>query len=133
MHPSVGLTLPRLMPPGGLQFNGKYVPEGYRVGINAAVIHFDRKVFGDDAHQFRPESWLDPAAAANMDRYMFQFGYGTRTCIGKNISLAEMHKLVPTVLTKLDIEWKDPGRNWSTKNHWFVKQTGINVRLKMRY
>ncbi|OAL30862.1 hypothetical protein AYO20_08555 [Fonsecaea nubica] len=86
MHPSVGLTLPRLMPAGGLQICGKYVPEGYRVGVNAAVIHFDKRIFGDDAHQFRPERWLDPAAAANMDRYMFQFGYGTRTCIGKNSS-----------------------------------------------
>jgi cytochrome P450 len=82
------------MPAGGLQFGGKYIPEGYRVGINAAVIHFDQRIFGEDAHQFRPERWLDPAAAANMDRYMFQFGYGTRTCIGKNVRDARVHEVM---------------------------------------
>lgn len=87
LFPSVGLTLPRLSPAGGIALNGTFIPEGYRVGVNAAVVHFDQNIFGPDADVFRPERWLDPSKAVQMERYMLQFGGGTRTCIGKNVSL----------------------------------------------
>ncbi|RMZ80495.1 hypothetical protein DV736_g6662, partial [Chaetothyriales sp. CBS 134916] len=84
VHPSVALTMPRLTPPGGMELNGKYIPEGYRVGVNAAVVHFDRRIFGPDADEYRPSRWLEPSAAARMEKYMIHFGGGTRTCIGKS-------------------------------------------------
>ena len=34
---------------------------------------------------------------------MLQFGMGARTCIGKNISLLEIYKLVPTVLRRFEV------------------------------
>lgn len=50
---------------------GEWFPEGSRVGVNAAVIHFDRSIFGEDADEFQPERWFRPDAV-KMDRYMFQ-------------------------------------------------------------
>lgn len=38
-----------------------------------------------------------------MNNAMFTFGMGSRTCIGKNISLLEIYKLVPTVLRKFEV------------------------------
>lgn len=86
LHPSVGLTMPRISPAGGLQLCDKYIPAGYNVGLNPAVIHFDKSVFGPDADVYRPNRWLEGDTAA-MDRCMLQFGAGTRTCIGKNVSI----------------------------------------------
>lgn len=39
--------------------------------MNAYIVHRDRGVFGEDAHDFRPERWLG-SDAKSMDRYMFQ-------------------------------------------------------------
>ena len=86
LHPSVGLTMPRHVPAGGARISGFFIPAGYRVGMNGAVVQHDREIFGDDADAFRPERWLDAEAAAGMEKAMLIFGAGTRTCIGKNVS-----------------------------------------------
>lgn len=84
LFPSVQLSMPRHVPKGGLEIAGTYIPEGWRVGMNGAVIHYDKTIFGEDADQYRPARWLEEGAA-HMDKYMLHFGAGTRTCIGKNV------------------------------------------------
>jgi cytochrome P450 len=71
LFPSVALTLPRHVPKGGCVIAGQWVPEGTRIGVNAAVVHRDISIFGDDADEFVPERWFRDDAA-NMQRYMFQ-------------------------------------------------------------
>ena len=39
---------------------------------------------------------------------MLQFGQGARTCIGKNISLLEIYKLVPSVLRRFEVSAPSP-------------------------
>ncbi|KAH7126509.1 cytochrome P450 [Dactylonectria estremocensis] len=129
MHPSVGLTLPRNVPRGGFEIAGEWFAEGTRVGVNAAVIHRDRGIFGQDADLFNPDRWFREEAV-NMDRHMFQFGGGSRTCIGKNISLCEIHKLIPQLLRSFDIELTE--REWKTHNFWFHKPSNVNVRLRLK-
>lgn len=85
LHPSVGLTMPRISPAGGLELCDKYIPAGYHIGLNAAVIHHDKSAFGEDADVYRPARWIEGDATA-MDKCMLHFGAGTRTCIGKNVS-----------------------------------------------
>jgi hypothetical protein len=48
------------------------------------------------------------------------------------ISLAEMHKLVATLLRSYRIELTEPGKKWQTHNFWFNKQTGIMVKVTAR-
>ncbi|PVH72201.1 cytochrome P450 oxidoreductase [Cadophora sp. DSE1049] len=102
LHPSLGLGLPRVVPPGGAEICGKYFPGGVEVAMNAAVVQIDRKVFGEDADQFIPERWIRDGerAAANMERHFLLFGYGKRICIGKHIANTEMYKLLPLILHK---------------------------------
>jgi len=71
MHPSVGLTIPREVPAGGRDICGQRFPGGVRVGINAAVLHRNKDIFGPDANGFNPDRWFREGAE-NMDRYMFQ-------------------------------------------------------------
>lgn len=130
VHPAVQLTTGRVSPVEGMELCGTYIPGGYWVGMNPAVVHFDKLVFGEDADQFRPSRWLEPNAN-KMDKHMLTFGAGTRGCIGKNISLAEMHKLVPEVLRHFDIELVDHS-TWTTRNLWFCSQDLGPVRLTQR-
>ncbi|KAL9017999.1 MAG: hypothetical protein Q9185_004668 [Variospora sp. 1 TL-2023] len=131
LHPSVGLTMPRTVPPGGATISGYHFAAGYRVGINGAVIQYDQDVFGADADVFRPERWIE-GDSARMQRTMIAFGAGTRTCIGKNISLSEIYKLVPHIIRQFRIRLADPTREWKTRNYWFNKQSDIYAYIEER-
>ena len=89
MHPGVGFPIERFVPPEGAVICGTHLPGGTNVSMSAPTIHYDRSIFGPDAHGFRPERWLEATTEQlkTMDRAFFAFGYGARTCIGKNISI----------------------------------------------
>jgi cytochrome P450 len=134
LHPAAGLPLERIVPKGGIEIVGHHIPEGTIVGCNAWVIHRRPEVFGGDVEVYRPERWLEcsPEKRKTMEGTMLQFGAGARTCIGKNISLLEMYKLVPTVLRRFEIKLEDPREEWKLHNAWFVKQSNFNVVFKVR-
>ena len=59
LHPGIGMTLERVVPPGGLPLrDGRIVPPDTIVGLNPWAIHRSAEVYGDDVEQFRPERWL---------------------------------------------------------------------------
>lgn len=81
---------------------------------------------------FYPERW-DPANTpaaqlTEMEHSWIPFGAGTRTCIGKNISILEMTKLIPHLVRRYDFELLRDELKY--KNRWFVKQEDVMVRLK---
>ncbi|OAQ60423.1 cytochrome P450 oxidoreductase [Pochonia chlamydosporia 170] len=131
MHPSVGMSMPRHVPPSGVTICGRFFPGGSRVGMSATVIHFDQNIFGQDAKIFNPDRWFR-TGAENMDRFMMHFGAGPRTCIGKHISLTEIYKLIPNMLRHYRIELVDPKKELKTLNFWFNKQVGLNVKVTKR-
>jgi cytochrome P450 len=62
-----------------------------------------------------------------------QFGIGSRTCIGRNISLLEMAKLVPELIRHFDFSLAlPPGQKLEVENLWFVKQKNLLVRVAVR-
>ncbi|KAG8625266.1 hypothetical protein KVT40_007017 [Elsinoe batatas] len=134
-HPAAGLTLERIVPKGGTTISGVYLPAGTIVGANAWVTHRDKGIFGEDAAHWRPQRWLeaDKETKRRMENHMFSFGMGSRTCIGKNISLLEMYKMVPAFLNRFEIEFDRADREWHLHNAWFVKQSGFLVRLRERH
>ncbi|KAG8159077.1 hypothetical protein KVR01_010738 [Diaporthe batatas] len=82
LRPSVGLTLDRVVPPGGMTIDGHFVPEGTEVGTSAWALHREPSIWGSDAESFRPERWLGKENE------------------GLNISWLEIEKLVPTLLMR---------------------------------
>ena len=109
-HPAVGLPLERVVPSGGITVAGHYLPGGTIVGCSAWVVHRNEAIFGSNPLEFRPERWLEAEESrkADMNNFMFSFGAGSRTCLGKNISLLEMYKLVPAILTKFEVSTGSP-------------------------
>jgi cytochrome P450 len=112
IHPAVGLNLERIVPDGGVTLCGQFFPEGTVVGCNVAVIHFNKEVYGANypVEEFRPERWLEASSEQRslMDRSFLAFGSGKRTCIGKNISLLEIHKVVPLLLKRFKVKHPPP-------------------------
>ncbi|KAL8673603.1 MAG: hypothetical protein Q9168_002001, partial [Polycauliona sp. 1 TL-2023] len=134
LHPATGLPLERVVPPNGVNIGGEHIAGGTIVGCNAWVIHRRAEVFGDDVDAYRPERWLEVSKEKRkeMDGTMLHFGMGARTCIGKNISLLEMYKLVPTFLRRFEVFLSHPGEELKLHNAWFVRQLNFNVMFRPR-
>ncbi|KAH6988294.1 cytochrome protein [Ilyonectria sp. MPI-CAGE-AT-0026] len=131
MHPAVGTILPRVVPKGGVKLGGFDFPEGTHVGANSWVLHYDKDAFGPDADVYRPERWLQPEAGReSQNGMMFTFGAGSRACIGKNIALLEINKVVPQFVRNFDIVMDDK-TTMETYCSWFVYPT-FEVRIKLR-
>ena len=105
LYAAVGFLLERVVPSEGAVILGHHIPKGTIVGCNAWVINRHAGIFGEEAEQFRPERWLkaSPEARKTMEGTLFHFGMGSRTCLGKNIGLLEMYKLIPEILRRYEV------------------------------
>ncbi|KIV80341.1 hypothetical protein PV11_07847 [Exophiala sideris] len=132
-HPATGLPMVRVVPEGGATIAGRYFPAKTEVGVNSWVAHANQSVFGKDADDFRPERWLESAErASEMNRYIMTFGAGSRTCIGKNISLLEISIVIPELVRRFDFTLADSRRPLETENVWFVKQKNLDCYVSLR-
>ncbi|KAK3294215.1 cytochrome P450 [Chaetomium fimeti] len=131
VRPAVGLNITRVAPPEGAELDGHFFPGGTTIACNGWVLHRDKEVFGRDADDFRPERWLeDEERAKRMERYMFQFGGGSHLCIGRNLALLEINKLVPRLLRDYRFELAHPGRPLKANASFFVVQSGLEVHMR---
>ncbi|KAJ2901597.1 hypothetical protein MKZ38_001617 [Zalerion maritima] len=133
LHPATGLPLARVVPETGATISGTHFLGGSVVGINTWVMHQNTDIFGPDAQAFRPERWLDQSSEqlSVMERHWIPFGAGSRTCIGKNISLLEMNKLIPVLIKAFDFTAVD-GEKARHENYWLVQQVDVLCKITMR-
>ena len=59
IHPVVGQLLERVVPAGGAEIAGVWLPEGTVVGVSPWVASRDPDLYGEDCDDFRPERWID--------------------------------------------------------------------------
>jgi cytochrome P450 len=68
--------LPRVVPQGGAEVRGHFIPEGYTVSAQAYSMHRIPEVFPDPL-AFKPERWESPTSV--MKESMVPFGGGSRS------------------------------------------------------
>jgi cytochrome P450 len=61
-----------------------------------------------------------------------QFGYGSRTCIGRNLATFEVYKFVGQILTHYDVELVNPEHPWTFRSLWFAELENMIIRLEKR-
>lgn len=70
------------------------------------------------------------------DVSLWQFGLGSRTCLGKNISILEISKLIPRIVRDFDFKLEGaaatPSGSWKTFNAFFVKPVNFYVKVQPR-
>ncbi|PWA56016.1 cytochrome P450 [Artemisia annua] len=88
----------RLYPPGiavirknerEVKFRNLTIPANVNLHIPVLALHHDRKIWGEDAHLFKPERFLEGISKAtknNPSAYM-PFGFGPRNCVGSNFAI----------------------------------------------
>lgn len=141
-HPAVSMIMERIVPESGLTLpDGSVVPPGQMVGMNPYIVGRNKTIFGDDADEFKPERWLrreGESEEAYKERMTLwntahlTFGGGSRICLGRNLSLMEVWKVVPTLIATFDIELVDKNEEWWTCSRWFYRNRGVVCRLKPR-
>jgi len=134
INPALSLPMERVVPASGLQIGFTTLAAGTVVGINPWVLHRDARIFGRDAAEWNPRRWLenDVEKIKYMDQHMLSFGAGKRTCLGKNIAMLELTKLVPALLMRYDMQLADPERGWKVINSWVIRQEGLEVIMSKR-
>ncbi|KAL4971288.1 n-alkane-inducible cytochrome P450 [Aspergillus desertorum] len=64
------------------------IPKGTGVGFSAYHMHRSKQIYGEDANEFRPERWEDPALR-HVGWGFMPFHGGPRLCLGKDFALTE--------------------------------------------
>ena len=133
-HPAAGLTLERVTPPQGVNVCGQFIPGGTIIGCSAWTVHRDARTFGDRPEEFRPERWIEGTKEQRrvMDNSLFTFGAGSRTCIGKNISLLEMYKFIPAVLMAYEVRYSSKFCSPFPIVHVLTSSAGFVAGFKFR-
>ncbi|KAI2640873.1 cytochrome P450 [Hypomontagnella submonticulosa] len=112
IHPNTGTIIERIVPQNGATIDGYYLLGGTIVGVNAWVLHCNTEIYGKDVDVFRPERWLEAGNEKRiaMEKYIFTFGAGVHTCIGKNIAMMQISKLVVEFRRQFDAVKAEPGK-----------------------
>ena len=84
MYPPISNGLPRLIPEGGAEIDGNYVPRRSRVFVTHLAAYRNPRNFRD-AYSFVPERWLpDSKDFAGDKKHALQpFSVGPRMCLGR--------------------------------------------------
>jgi cytochrome P450 len=119
----------RLYPPGPLStrqaerdthlVDGTFVAKGMTVTVMPYVMGRLQSIWGDDAHQLKPERFID--AATGESRVVspfefFSFHAGPRVCIGKHLAMLQLKLVIATLLSRyrLDMLPNDGSYKFST-------------------
>lgn len=92
LNPPAPNIFPRYVSEPGMDLYGKFAPAGTEISGNPWIMQRDKKMYGEDAEEFRPERWLDAEKARLYNKYSFTFGYGARVCLGRDIAIMELYK-----------------------------------------
>lgn len=84
--------LPRVVPKGGIKFDGTSFTEGTVLSCNPYVLQTSKDLWGPDAAEYNPDRWLGPDAA-NLERFFCPWGAGWASCPGQHISRISMSKM----------------------------------------
>ncbi|KZC06049.1 putative cytochrome P450 12a5, mitochondrial [Dufourea novaeangliae] len=90
--------------PKTISIHGYTIPKGTFV-IMANQISSQREENYEDPQKFRPERWLTSSSEGNAEFSCLPFGYGTRSCLGKNMAETTMMLLTAKLVRQFRIEY----------------------------
>ncbi|KAK7699939.1 hypothetical protein SLS57_012277 [Botryosphaeria dothidea] len=124
---SYGVTarLTRVLPDSPLVYKDWYIPAGTPIGMTSIIIHENERLF-PNPKKFQPERWLEPGAQ-RLEKYLVNFGKGSRGCLGMNLAKAEIPLVLAAVFGgRFDLQLYETDRSDADVKHDF-----FNPRAKM--
>ncbi|MCO5555719.1 hypothetical protein L7F22_009264 [Adiantum nelumboides] len=156
LHPPISMSLPReVCAKEGLIVQGQkgnqfIVPFGCQVSVAPFVLHRNKDEFGESAREYDPYRWLNlnEEKRKSMEKSILTFGGGARQCIGKNISLMEINKALPSLIRTFNFtlpnhrssDWQGTDSDgkkgeripWRCRSTWFLEVQTFPVQVSKR-
>ncbi|XP_058084248.1 cytochrome P450 709B1-like [Magnolia sinica] len=77
------------------------IPKDTELSISLAMIHRNKKYWGEDANEFKPLRFVDGIArAAKHPNALLAFSIGPRVCIGQNFAMMEVKTVIAMILQR---------------------------------
>ena len=108
MSPPVGGALWREVCNGGLNINGRTIPQGYDIGVGIYAIQHN-PIYYPSPFVFTPERWIVGGnvtqESVDLARSAFSaFSIGPVGCVGKNLAYLELMVTIARVIWTFDIK-----------------------------
>ncbi|KAJ6633705.1 Benzoate 4-monooxygenase bphA [Pseudolycoriella hygida] len=102
VHSTSSLGLPRVVVGDGLTLNDHFFPAGTVLSIPSYTIHHSKKIWGEDADDFRPERWT--TLTERQKKAFIPFSFGPRACVGRNVAEIEMALIASTIFRNFEFQ-----------------------------
>ncbi|KAL0481598.1 bifunctional P-450/NADPH-P450 reductase [Acrasis kona] len=96
------------------------------------LVHRDKKVWGEDAEEFKPERMSAEKFAALPKHAWKPFGNGSRSCIGRGFAWQESLMVLAKVLQKFNIQPHDSSYELNIKETLTWKPEGFFMKVSPR-
>ncbi|KAL4093689.1 hypothetical protein PRIC1_011121 [Phytophthora ramorum] len=106
LHPSTGFIVREAMENTTL-VDGTFVEKGQTLMISSYCNARNKRTWGEDALEFKPERMIDPETGKLrvLSPYVFSgFGSGQHVCIGQKFAMMEIKLTLATLFSKFDIK-----------------------------
>ncbi|KAM0808970.1 putative Cytochrome P450 [Seiridium cardinale] len=130
IHPPVPWNLPRVGK-NEVKVGEKTFPAGVTLSVNPWAIHHSKEIWGENAHEFSPDRWLD-TDSGKMERYFLPFGAGSYMCPGQSLARVELAKVTATLVRDYNIQMVDPQHSWEWKAYFTMVPQNWPVYLQKR-
>ncbi|KAI8318921.1 cytochrome P450 [Martensiomyces pterosporus] len=104
-------SLPRIVPPGGVTFQGHFIPEGYTCLVAIPAANMNRDMWSNP-HIFNPERFIDNE---ENKRNVLTFSSGVRICPGRHLAWVEILTTLANLFNVYDFAL--PGDALFTPDH----------------
>ena len=105
-----------------------FLPPRHHLTID--TIHHNDAAF-PEADKFMPERWLN-GKRSSAEKYFIPFSYGPRACVGRNVAMMELVKVLSNVLKRYHFELIDQSKETVLREGFLVKPTELWVRMRKR-
>ena len=130
LYPAVPVTKRTVV--NDITLGGTHVPSGTDIVVSPWIINRSTELWGPTANDFIPERWItvengqqkiDPTGGSTGNYDFLTFLQGSRTCIGKDFSKAEMRCIIVAMV--MNFEW-----NLDMNNKDVVLGGAISIKPK---
>lgn len=104
---------------------GYTIPKGTSVVSHIMMTHRNKNVYGMDADLYNPSRWINPTK--DQKNAFLIFSAGKQNCVGQALANAELHCIIPRILSEVELEVETEGRIT-----WFLTLKPIGVKLKAK-
>ncbi|KAI3544290.1 RadP cytochrome P450 epoxidase [Colletotrichum filicis] len=133
MYNPGGAGMPRIVPRGGAEVCGEYIPEGTLVSVNPYSAFTNPENWARP-NAFVPERWIHmdaPEWKGDKRDVHEPFSYGPRNCLGKNLAWLELRLLLAKTLWHYDLALCPGMESWVVQRNYITWEKGpLVVKLK---